>query len=231
MRFKFLIFLFVLVLVLSFCSGKRAPKTEPLPLEKRPGVQVEEGAPTDVVETGIASWYGGKFHGRRTANGEVYDKHKLTAAHQTLPFNTIVELENLENRKKVIVRINDRGPFLKGRIIDLSREAARRVGMEASGTAPVCLRILKPGDVTKNRAQNASGQPFHIQAGAYTVRENAQNVLRRIQAADIRISFAIHHQNGLYKVISETIPHRHKAASIQTKLKALGIDSYIKHPQ
>jgi rare lipoprotein A len=231
MRLKFLIFLSVWVLVLPFCAGKRTPTTEPVPKGKPPGVKVEEGAPIDGVETGIASWYGGKFHGRRTANGEIYDKHKLTAAHQSLPFNTIVEVENLENRRKVMVRINDRGPFVKGRIIDLSREAARRLGMEASGTAPVCLRILKPGDVTTSLSENASGQPFYIQAGAYTVQENAQKVLRRIQAADIQISFTIHHQNGLYKVISEAIPQRRKAAAIQAKLEAIGIDAYIKHSQ
>jgi rare lipoprotein A (peptidoglycan hydrolase) len=116
-------------------------------------------------------------------------------------------------------------------MIALSRDAARRLGMEASGTAPVCLRILKPGDVTTSLSENVSGQPLYIQAGAYSVRGNAQNVLRRIRAANIQISFAIHHQNGLYKVISETIPHRHRAVSIQNKLAALGIDSYIKQSQ
>ena len=99
-----------------------------------------------LVQTGIASWYGGDFHGKRTANGEIYDMNKLTAAHKYLPFHTLVEVENLDNKKKVLVRINDRGPFVKRRIIDLSRKAAQRIGMEDTGTARVRLRIVKATD-------------------------------------------------------------------------------------
>jgi len=93
-------------------------------------------------EMGIASWYGKPFHGRRTANCEIYDMNKLTAAHKTLPFNTRVLVTNLRNQKSVVVRINDRGPFIKGRIIDLSREAARKLGMMHSGVEKVALDIL-----------------------------------------------------------------------------------------
>ncbi len=93
-------------------------------------------------QTGIASWYGNPFHGRQTANGEIYDMNKLTAAHKKLPFNTKVRVTNLTNGKSVIVRINDRGPFVKGRIIDLSRKAARRIDMIGPGTAKVQLDIL-----------------------------------------------------------------------------------------
>ncbi len=81
------------------------------------------------VEEGIASWYGPKFHGRRTASGEVFDMHRLTAAHPWLPFGTIVKVTNLENGLSVVVRINDRGPFVKGRIIDLSYAAAKKIRM------------------------------------------------------------------------------------------------------
>jgi rare lipoprotein A len=100
-----------------------------------------------IFETGIASWYGGDFHGQRTANGEIYDMYKLTAAHKTLPFNTLVEVENLDNTNRVIVRINDRGPFLKDRIIDLSYKAAQKLGCDADGVAPVTLRLLDPSAV------------------------------------------------------------------------------------
>jgi len=93
-------------------------------------------------EVGTASWYGKPFHGRRTANCEIYDMDKLTAAHKTLPFNTKVRVTNLRNNKSVIVRINDRGPFIKGRIIDLSREAARRLDMLESGVEKVAMEIL-----------------------------------------------------------------------------------------
>ena len=93
---------------------------------------------------GIASWYGVPFHGRLTANGEIYDMSKLTAAHKHLPFNTLVRVTNLKNSKSVIVRINDRGPYVKGRIIDLSKEAARWIDMIYSGISEVRLEILPP---------------------------------------------------------------------------------------
>lgn len=93
-------------------------------------------------ERGIASWYGGKFHGRLTANGEIFDTNKLTAAHRTLPFGTHVKVTSLNTGKSVIVRINDRGPFLHGRIIDLSQAAAMKIGMLESGTAPVTVEVL-----------------------------------------------------------------------------------------
>jgi rare lipoprotein A len=114
----------------------------------------------DVFQTGIASWYGGEFHGKRTANGEIYDMYKLTAAHKTLPFNTLVEVKNLDNGERVLVRINDRGPFLKDRIIDLSYQAARKIGCDIDGTASVTLRIVKPG----------------THAYAYTNTETAQTI-------------------------------------------------------
>jgi rare lipoprotein A len=91
---------------------------------------------------GIASWYGSEFYGRPTASGEIYRGNELTAAHKTLPLNTYVKVINLENGKSVIVRINDRGPFMKGRIIDLSYAAAKKIDMIEKGTAPVRLRIL-----------------------------------------------------------------------------------------
>lgn len=93
--------------------------------------------------SGSASWYGGKFHGRKTANGERYDMNKLTAAHKTLPFGTKVKVTNKRNGKSVVVRINDRGPYAKKRIIDLSRKAAQEVGMIKSGVAPVTVEILQ----------------------------------------------------------------------------------------
>jgi rare lipoprotein A len=100
-----------------------------------------------LVQTGVASWYGSDFQGKRTANGEIYDMNKLTAAHKYLPFHTLVEVENLDNNKKVLVRINDRGPFVEGRVIDLSRKAAQRIGIEDTGTTRVRLRIVKATDI------------------------------------------------------------------------------------
>lgn len=95
------------------------------------------------TETGIASWYGAPYNGRRSANGEVYDMEKLTAAHRNLPFDTWVEVTNLENKKRIDVRITDRGPFVKGRIIDLSLAAAREIDMVAAGTVRVKIKVIK----------------------------------------------------------------------------------------
>lgn len=134
----------LLPILLLYCGvTKKDVKITPEPVKTdEEWLNTSEG----LVQTGIASWYGSDFHGKRTANGEIYDMDKLTAAHKYLPFHTLVEVENLENNKKVLVRINDRGPFVKGRVIDLSREAAQRIGIEDTGTARVRLRIVKATD-------------------------------------------------------------------------------------
>jgi rare lipoprotein A len=97
---------------------------------------------TGEIFQGMASWYGPKFHGRLTSNGETYNMYDLTAAHKTLPMNTIVRVTNRNNGKSTVVRINDRGPFVASRIIDLSKKAASNIGMIGTGTAPVKLEIL-----------------------------------------------------------------------------------------
>lgn len=92
--------------------------------------------------TGIASYYGGKFHGKRTASGEVFNKNAMTAAHRSLPFGTRVKVTNLRNGRTVLVRVNDRGPHVRGRIIDLSQAAAKKIGLSHAGTARVKLEVL-----------------------------------------------------------------------------------------
>ncbi len=94
---------------------------------------------------GVASYYADKFHGRTTANGEIFDMHSLTAAHRTLPFNTRLKVRNIENDKTVVVRINDRGPFKDNRVIDLSLKAAQQIDLITNGTARVELEIIEPG--------------------------------------------------------------------------------------
>jgi len=98
----------------------------------------------DYDKVGVASWYGRDFHGRYTANGEVYDMNAMTAAHPTLPMPSFVEVENLQNQRRVVVRVNDRGPFAKNRIIDMSRAAAKRLGFTTQGTTEVRVRYLAP---------------------------------------------------------------------------------------
>jgi rare lipoprotein A len=114
------------------------------------------------TETGIASWYGYPYHGRRAANGEIYDMDKLTAAHRTMPFNTWVRVRNLANDRTVDVRIQDRGPFIDGRIIDLSRAAAREIAMIGPGTAKVRLTVI---DAPRDLLQQP--ELFSVQVGAY----------------------------------------------------------------
>ncbi len=125
-------------------------------------------------QEGIASWYGHPYHGRRTANGEVYDMESPTAAHKTLPFDTWVKVTNLDNRRSTTVRINDRGPFVTGRIIDLSRRAAREVDMLRSGTAPVRLEVVRaPGRSAPAR--------FTVQVGSFRHRGNAERLRQRLR--------------------------------------------------
>jgi len=119
-------------------------------------------------ETGIASWYGTKFHGRRTANGELYDMNALTAAHRTLPMPSYVRVTNLENGRSLIVRVNDRGPFARGRIIDMSRRGSQLLGFQKQGTARVRVQILADRSRAmkarlKNRAELAKvGSPITV---------------------------------------------------------------------
>jgi rare lipoprotein A len=133
--------------LLISCGGKKKRIKLPPPTPARMGW----------TERGLASWYGHPYHGRRTSNGEVYDMNKLTAAHKSLPFNTWVRVTNLDNKERVEVRINDRGPFIKGRIIDLSREGAKQIEMIGPGTARVRIRVVATPSMTyKGRKPSAA---------------------------------------------------------------------------
>ncbi|MCB4362171.1 septal ring lytic transglycosylase RlpA family protein [Hydrogenophaga taeniospiralis] len=123
---------------LGGCSTTREPSLPDLGLPGGPW----DGPGGGEIERGMASWYGQQFQGRRTASGEPFDMHALTAAHKTLPFGTRVRVRHLGSGQEVVVRINDRGPFAKGRVIDLSRAAAAAIGLVQSGTAQVVL--LRP---------------------------------------------------------------------------------------
>jgi len=135
--------------------------------------------------TGIASWYGPNFHAKKTSNGEVYNMYANTAAHKTLPMNTIVKVHNLENGKSTIVRINDRGPFVSGRIIDLSNKAAHAVDMVKKGTAKVKITVLGfNGKIAKTLAEKqevSSVQNYFIQVGVFSRVEGAQNTKRKFE--------------------------------------------------
>ena len=107
------------------------------------------------LERGKATWYGGKFQGRKTASGERFDKRALTAAHKTLPFGSVVRVTNLANQRSVVVRVNDRGPYGKGRVIDVSEAAARKLRMINAGVVPVTVEIIKLAPPKKRRQRKS----------------------------------------------------------------------------
>jgi rare lipoprotein A len=131
--------------------------------------------PVSGVEVGVASWYGHPYHGRAAASGEVYDMEQLTAAHRTLPFGTLVRVVNLDNEKSVDVRINDRGPFVDDRVIDLSHAAARAIDLIGPGTARVRLEVLQALPVP------ATGF-YAVQVGAFQYRDNAERLRAEMEA-------------------------------------------------
>jgi len=146
------------------------PSATPAPKRGKPP---QSPAPAGYLEEGNASWYGVPFNGRRASNGEIYDMYKLTAAHRTLPFETMVRVTNLNNGKSTTVRITDRGPFVDNRIIDLSLAAAREIESIGPGVVPVRVEVLTPGvDVT--------GGFFTVQVGAFRDQANAQRLRDRL---------------------------------------------------
>jgi rare lipoprotein A len=181
MRFRVTL-AFMLLLLASAC-GKRVP------------VQASSAAsslPTSELQ-GLASYYAEPYHGRRTASGETFDSYReLTAAHRTLPFNSVVKVTNTQNGRDVEVRINDRGPFVDGRVIDLSLKAAREIDLVRSGVAPVKLTVLKegaskastaPATPTPIRSVSApsSSAPFTVQVGAFESREVAESLKKQLE--------------------------------------------------
>jgi len=139
-------------------------------------------------EEGLASWYGKDFHGRKTSNGEIYDMYAMTAAHKILPMNVFLKVTNLNNGQSAVVRVNDRGPFVKSRIIDLSYSAAEQLGVVGPGTAPVRIEALgyresaKPGSPPIYRQPDSYAPgPFMVQVGAFTIRENAYRLADKLK--------------------------------------------------
>ena len=129
------------------------------------------------TQEGIASWYGPGFHEETTANGEKFDMYSMSAAHKTLPLPSYVEVKNLNNQKTIIVRVNDRGPFYDGRIIDLSYVAAAKLGMLSPGTAPVQIKALGPFNT---RNANHSPKQYKIQFAAFKSKQKAQALMEKI---------------------------------------------------
>jgi rare lipoprotein A len=171
------------------------------------------------LETGIASWYGGKFHGRKTSSGEVYDMYKLTAAHKTLPFGTMVLVTNLENNMSVTVKVNDRGPFVKGRIIDLSKAAAMEINLVKTGVTQVKVEIL--GASYKDR----SALVYDIQIGAFREASNANNLKNKLGALGVECVLE-NANNGIIRVMIKNVVNSRLDEVLSTLVRA-GIASPI----
>jgi len=172
------------------------------------------------IERGIASWYGKDFHGRPTASGEIYNMYRLTAAHRLLPLGTIARVTNLKNGRSVVVKINDRGPFVDGRIIDLSYKAALKLGMVEDGLAPVEIRILKWGTLAGD---------FTVQVGSFLVKKNALRVLRHLRKKYRNVYMVTYTTNNrtFYRVRVGSTRDIRKAEIIASQLSAEGFSPFI----
>src|SRR5678815_736956 len=144
-------------------------------------------------ERGVASWYGPGFHAAATSNGERYDMYAMTAAHKTLPLPAYVQVTNLRNGRSVVVRVNDRGPFKDGRIIDLSYTAASRLDFLKDGTTFVEVRALTPEQKSKPPAPPQTPEALYVQAGAFGTKENAERLLERLRAQGVDKSLSLIH--------------------------------------
>jgi rare lipoprotein A len=184
------------LLVLAGCFPKRrvthdttipppSSQKKESPQEGKPsleGMETKETKETRVVQYGVASWYGSDFHGKRTSSGEVYDMYQLTCAHNTFPLGSLVIVTNLENGRSVELKVTDRGPFVKERIIDLSYAAARIVGMWEKGTALVRVEGLGP--------LIELNQPFMLQVGSFADEANAQRMAAQLRNQFDNVSVA-----------------------------------------
>jgi peptidoglycan lytic transglycosylase len=190
-------------LLAAGCSNHRKPS----PASSSLGVPVERG---------IASWYGPKFHGRRTANGERYDMNQLTAAHPSLPFGTLVGVRNTRTGREVVVRINDRGPFAHNRVIDLSYAAAQVVGVVGPGTASVELYLVP-----------ATGQAprYTVQVGAFSEAERAAALLREM--ARIYPEAVVDSDGTWNRVQIGAFHDRDQAEALRRELAVVGVSSIV----
>jgi rare lipoprotein A len=152
--------------------AKRATSTEPITRPRSSVHREESSGNVAYIEEGNASWYGPTFHGRRSSSGEIYDMNKLTAAHRTMAFGTMVKVTNLSNGKSTVVRITDRGPFVENRIIDLSKAAAIAIESIGPGVVPVRLEVVSGGD--------PFGGFFTVQVGAFKEKDNADRLQARL---------------------------------------------------
>jgi rare lipoprotein A len=210
----------VMAVLTGGCSLFRAPAPPPV---------------KDGVQVGVASWYGPGFHGRRTANGEIFDQHELTAAHPSRPLGTRVVVTNLANGRSVEVRVNDRGPFVHGRAIDLSYAAARALHMIGPGTAPVRIEVLGRARATRLAGlvppppRDAPAVSYAVEVASLTDRRQAER-LRRVVAArfpDTFVSRLAADGRAHYRVRIGPYPLRRVALARAELVSRLGYTAFI----
>jgi rare lipoprotein A len=183
---------------------------------------------------GIASWYGTKFHGRSTSSGEPYDMYQMTAAHRTLPLPTYVEVTNLANDRRVVVRVNDRGPFHPDRLLDLSYAAAAKLGIVETGTAEVSMRAIDPAPANSSPRHEDGQQyrvarqfrPLYVQAGAFRSLTNAVHLKRRLQShvgVTVALSEVSQGDENLFRVRIGPVRTVAEAKGLAARLTAAGI--------
>ena len=191
------------------------------------------------VEKGIASWYGTKFHGRRTSSGETYDMYAMTAAHKNLPLPTYVKVTNLNNGKHIIVKVNDRGPFHENRIIDLSYTAAIKLDIIKKGTGLVEVRAIQPGDALSDSpnegapvkvvSSSSDNTGFYIQVGSFGQLANAENLRIKLGPLGehlVKISQAVVQGQTLYRVRIGPLTDIDHSDSITTQLESYGVSEH-----
>jgi rare lipoprotein A len=214
---RYLIFTVCMSLLVSSCTLKRAD------------IRYEERGDVGWVQYGVASWYGKKFHGNPTASGEIYDMYQLTAAHKTLSLGTYVMVTNLENYRSVEVKINDRGPFVKGRIIDLSYAASRSVDMVGKGTARVRVEVLKRKALVVRSRGEGFGRGFAVQVGSFSDKENAVKLSKALgeELRNVYISVYETPKTRYYRVRVGHYDTREMAYDMAAKLANMGYSVMI----
>ncbi len=205
--------------------SKSVPQKKPSPAETK--TPAELVIPNEQI-IGYASWYGPGFHGKITANGEKYDQNDMTAAHKFLPMNTWVQVTNLENNLSVVVRINDRGPYKKNRIIDLSGKAANQLGFIKQGTARVSLKIIEyPKDFDPSNGLKPYKQTV-VQIAVFSSVKRAKNFKRQLAGRYRKIPFMIDTSNNKFRVLAGPYKNRTEANQVAKALKKEGIDNFVR---
>jgi rare lipoprotein A len=177
----------------------------------------------------LASYYAEPYHGRKTSNGETFDSYKdMTAAHRTLPFNTLVRVTNQNNGQSVDVRINDRGPFVNGRVIDLSYVAAQKIDMIRAGIAPVKLIVLKEGDGGRVSAVDPPGTVYAVQVGAFENKQSAEDLKNRLERKYNSVSIQTYtDQVTIYRVRIGREPDMASAQRLALKLRKDDLSTFV----